>query len=137
LRLQVGVRNALHHSEALIAPALVDREDEDDILILFKCFVQLLGWAEGCRPHIAFLRDLNTLRILTLHNEVFGLWEVDWCTVDDLLPFLQLRLVVIRFELVLLVLLILCVASRPTILVILGIVLHATREWSVSVVRRV
>ena len=73
---------------------------------------------------------------MTLHNEVFALGEVDWCVVDDLLPLLQLRLVVIRFELVLLVLLIFCVPSRPAVLVILGIVLHATREWSVSVIRR-
>ena len=73
---------------------------------------------------------------MALHNEELCLWEVGWRIVDDLLPLLELRLVVIRLELVLLVLLVLCVAGRPAVLMILWIVLHATRERPVPVVRR-
>ena len=56
---------------------------------------------------------------MALHNEELCLGKVDWRIIDDLLPLFELRLVVIRLKLVLLVLLVLCVASRPGVLVIL------------------
>jgi len=84
---------AFHPRESLIAPTLINRENEEDRAIRALVGIeQFASWAESRRPNAVLVRNLHRLQVYALHYEEAGLRLIHWSLVDFSFPLIMLSL---------------------------------------------